>query len=431
MEEKKKQLLKRSLIIALIVLLVAFGWFRYKMQQVMKLKMQQQQAAMAVPEVVLDEVQEANISLDRAYVGKVEAIQTVNVVPSVVGKIAAVNFKEGSMVRAGQVLFTIEHNDYAATVALRRAQLAQAKANLANAQSYLKRMKTADPRSISAAEVDKAKADFLAAQANVASCQASLQIAEIDLARTSVRSPITGRIGKALLTKGNYVTPQSTPLAVVVQEDPVRVDFGMPYSQYLERIADFEKKGAVLRTKLRLSDGQEIEASGTRDFENNTVDPQTGTIAIRLQYSNKQGLLTPGSTVRVYTKTIHERLAKYIPQEAVMSDLQGDFVYVVDKSNNAAVRRVKLGDEYGNSRIVESGVETGEKVIVQGVQRVRPGAKVKVVANQKSKDTDAEKAKDSTLDLKPVNKKDAENAVQGADNARKVPAAMPTDTKQK
>jgi len=359
MEEKQKQgNTKRIAIIVIILLAAGCGWYWYRGMQAKKMQaMAAARAAMATPKVVLGEVEEANLSTEKEYVGSVEPIQTVNVVPSVVGKIAQVNFKEGSKVCAGQVLFTIEQKQYAATVALRKGQLAQAKAELANAESYLKRIKTADPRAISAADIDKANAAFLGAQAAVASAEATLQLAKIDMERTKVKSPITGRVGKALFTKGNYVTPQGSPLAVVVQEDPVRVTFSMPDRDYLDRLKEFEAAGSVFKTKLRLSNGDIIEATGTRDFENNTVDRKTGTIAIRLRYDNKQGLLIPGSMVRVITKPVEARLVRYIPQEAVLADAQGDYVYTVNAQGKAVIKRVVLGEEYGTARFVESGLE--------------------------------------------------------------------------
>ena len=403
--EKKQGSFMRLVLIMLVVALVAFGWHWNKTQQETKA---QQEAAMRAsqmkPIVVVGEIEEANLSTEKEYVGSVEPIQTVNIVPSITGKIDSVRFKEGSIVRAGQTLFVIEQKQYRATRDLKSAQLAQAKANLDNAASYLKRIKTADSRSISAAELDKANADFLAAQANLASAQASLDLAQLDLDRTSVKSPITGRIGKALFTKGNYVTPQSSPLAVVVQEDPIRVTFAMPDRDYLDIIDRFAAKGSVFKSRIRLSNGAEINLSGERDFENNAVDPKTGTVSVRLRYPNKDGKLIAGSMVRIVTEPVEPRLVKIVPQEAILADAKGDYVFVVTAQSTAEQRYVKLGDEFGNSREVTEGLETGEKVIVQGVLMVRAGSEVQVVEDQKNRSTAAEKAKESDLDIKPEQK---------------------------
>ena len=404
---KKKGGATRVIAIVLLVAAAAFGWYWNKGAQEKKVQQEAaMKAAQAAPIVVLGEVEEADLSTQKEYIGTVEPIQTVNVVPSVSGKIDAVNFKEGSIVRAGQVLFTLEQKQYVATRDLRRAQVEEAKANLVNAESYLKRIKTADPRSISASESDKANAAYLAAQAALASAEASLQIAQIDVDRTSVRSPITGRIGKALFTKGNYVKPDSSPLAVIVQEDPIRVSFAMPDRDYLNLIDSFSGRGSIFRTKITLSNGEVIEADGRRDYENNQVDQKTGTVAVRVRYSNRKGKLMPGALVRVAAKPVKTRLVKFIPQEAVLADAEGDYVYTVNENSEAVMKRVKLGDEYGSARFVEEGLEKGDKIVVQGIQMMRPGIKVQVAADQKSRDSAAEKAKESELDLKPA--KDAE-----------------------
>ena len=435
-QEKKKGGATR--FIAILLIIAAAGGFWYWNKGVQEKKAQQEaaaRAAQAAPIVVLGEVEEADLSTQKEYVGSVEPIQTVNVVPSVTGKIAAVNFKEGSIVHAGQVLFTIEQKQYKATRDLRKAQVEEAKANLVNAESYLKRVKTADQRAVSASESDKANAAYLAAQAALASAQASLQLAQIDVERTSVRSPITGRIGKALFTKGNYVKPDSSPLAVVVQEDPIRVSFSLPDRDYLGLLKNFNEAGSVFETKIKLSNGDEIEAKGMRDFENNQVDSKTGTVAVRLRYANKDGRLMPGALVRVSAKPVETRLVKYIPQAAILADAQGDYVFTVNDNQEAVVKRVKLGDEYGTARFVEEGLEKGDKIIVQGIQMVRQGVKVQVVENQKSRDTAAEKAKESELDLKPAKDGAKEEAKpeaaetgktdQKADQGKKVPAAIP------
>ncbi len=401
--EKKKGGATRIIAIVLIIAAAAFGWYWNKGAQEKKA---QQEAAMkaanAAPIVVLGVVEEADLSTQKEYVGTVEPVQTVNVVPSVSGKIDAVNFKEGSIVRAGQLLFTLEQKQYKATRDLRKAQVEEAKANLANAESYLKRVKTADQRAVSASESDKANAAYLSAKAALASAEASLQLAQIDVDRTSVRSPITGRIGKALFTKGNYVKPDSSPLAVVVQEDPIRVSFSMPDRDYLDLIDSFSRNGSIFKTTITLSNGEVIEAAGKRDYENNQVDSKTGTVAVRVRYDNKKGKLMPGALVRVAAKPVETRLVKFIPQEAVLADAQGDYVYIVNDKQEAVMKRVKLGDEYGSARFVEDGLEKGDKIIVQGIQMVRPGVKVQVVEDQKSRDSAAEKAKESELDLKPA-----------------------------
>jgi RND family efflux transporter MFP subunit len=403
----------RWIIIAIIVAAVIFGVKWYMGMQAMKGMMmaKQRQAAMnATPIVVLGEAQAADLANVHEYIGNVESIQTVAVKTQVSGQIVRVNFREGSIVRAGQTLFSIDSSQYAATAALRRAQISQAKAELDKAQKYLNRIKAADPRSVSATDLDTAQSTVLAAQASVAQAEASLKLAEIDLRHTRITAPITGRIGKALFTKGNYVTQSSTALATIVQMDPIRVTFNMPDRDYLDQIAQFKRPGAVFKTTLKLANGQEIAANGTRDFEDNQVSNNTGTLAIRIRYRNAQGLLIPGSMVRVSTQPVTRKMVTTIPQEAIQADAQGDFVYVVDSSNVAQLRRVQLGDEYGVSREIISGITAGEKIVVQGVQSVVPGKKVKPVKANNDSQSAAEQAKQSGSGAIVTTSKDSQGA---------------------
>lgn len=341
--------------------------------------------------VIIGEVTRADIANAREYIGNVESIQNVDVKPQAAGEIKSVNFKEGSMVRAGQLLFKIDDSQYAATVELRRAQIAQAKADLEKASKYLTRVKAADKRSISATDLDTAETNVLACQAAVAQANASLKLAEIDLRHTNVTSPISGRIGKAFFTKGNYVSLSSGALASIMQVDPIRVTFSVPDKDYLDQLALFRKNGSpVYKTQLTLSNGQVIRASGIRDFEDNEINSKTGSIAMRVRYNNVNGLLVPGSLVRVSTQSVVHKFVNLVPQEAIVSDTKGSFVYKVASDNTAAVCRVTLGSEYGVLREVTDGLSVGEKIVTAGTQSLRPGAKVRPVSAQNnSTGTDA------------------------------------------
>ncbi|HQA55403.1 MAG TPA: efflux RND transporter periplasmic adaptor subunit, partial [Synergistaceae bacterium] len=228
------------------------------------------------PAVVLYNVSEKTLSSSRSFIGRVEAIQSVSLRPQVSGEIMKVNFKEGSFVKAGQILFTIDSSNYQATVDLRRAELEQAQASLTKSEKYLARVKSADKRSISASDIDAAESAFLQAKAGVSQAKAALKLAEIDLAHTRILSPITGRTGAAAYTKGNYVTPASGALATIIQTDPVRVSFALPDKDYLDQLELFRKNGPVYRTTLVLSNGRELDIQGERDFESNKVDDRTG-----------------------------------------------------------------------------------------------------------------------------------------------------------
>ena len=317
---------------------------------------------------VLVQVQRAvsgDVTSSREYIGTVEAVQTVRLCPEVSARVAGVHFKEGAFVKEGAPLFTLEDAQFQATAALRKAELSRAEANLGRARKYLERLKAADRRSVPASDLDVAESDVKTAQAAVAEAKANLRLARIDLDHTKIAAPISGRIGRANFTKGNYVTPDSE-LAVIVQMDPIRVAFAMPDRDYLEERQAFAGDGDVYQAELRLADGTAYPFPGERDFEDNAMDPGTGTIALRLRFRNEGGALVPGAMVRVSLTPRDGRTGVLVPQTAIQSDLQGDFVYVV-QGDEAQVRRVAIGNERGRLRAVE-GVEAGETVVSQGLQ---------------------------------------------------------------
>ena len=351
------------------------------------------QQAAAEPVVIVKQVEKFDASsVPSEYVGRVESIQSVSVKPQISGEIAKVCFKEGSVVKAGQLLFQIDPKQYEATVQLRKAELQQAEANLVTAEKYYKRVTAASERAVSATDRDTAEGNFLQAKAAVAQAKAALKLAQIDLGYCRITSPITGKIGRALYTKGNYVTPQITELASIVQMDPIRVSYPLPDRDYLDQLSLFKEDGSIYNTSLILSNGEKYNVPGKRDFENNRVDQTTGTIMMRLRFANKEGMLIPGEMVRVFTKPVKSHIVNAVPQTAVMADEQGDYVYVINADNTARQARVTLGREFGELREVTSGVEAGENVAVAGLQRLRPGAKVRIETSADEKPADEKAA---------------------------------------
>ena len=366
----------RIVIILVIAAAAIYGYKAYTGKAANQAAMQQQ--PQAEPTVIVKQAEMADLSAQPSeYVGRVEAIQTVQVRPQISGEVSRVCFKEGSMVRAGQLLFEIDPAQYQATVQLRRAELEKANATLADAQKYFARVKAADARAVSAADKDTAESNVMQGTAAVSQCKANLRLAQINLDYCRITAPISGKIGIANFTKGNYVTPSTGALAQIVQMDPIRVSYSLPDRDYLDQIAQFQKNSAVYKTHLTLSNGHEITVSGQRDFEDNTVDQQTGTIMVRLRYDNSAGRLIPGEMIRVFTRSVNPDMRLVIPQAAVMADSQGDFVYVVGSDGTANMVRIKLGRENGDTREVTEGLKEGQTVVVEGLQMLRPGMKVK------------------------------------------------------
>ncbi len=392
--------------IALVVVIAAAAVYGYRTWSGGK-AVQQQTAQAAEPLVIVKPVEKADSSSQPSeYVGRVEAIQTVQVKPQISGEIAKVSFKEGSIVKAGQLLFQIDPAQYQATVALRRAELEKAEATLAEAEKYHKRVMAANDQAVSAADRDTAESSVLQGKAAVSQAKANLRLAEINLGYCRITAPITGKIGIANLTKGNYVTPSSGALATIVQMDPVRVSYTLPDRDYLDQLELFKKEGSVYKTKLILSNGSELDVPGQRDFEDNTVDQMTGTVMMRLRYTNDSGMLIPGEMVRVFTQPVKSRIVNVIPQTAVMADAEGDYVYVVEADNSVRDVRVKLGREMGTLREVVSGLKDGQNVVVAGLQNLRPGTKVRIDTSASANEATSNSVLDETSGAEIINSGD-------------------------
>lgn len=386
----------KAIVVIAIIVIIGFAAKGYLKSDAAIKNSQMQPPA---PAVVLYTVTEKDLSTSRSFIGKVEAVQTVSLKSQVSGEIVKVNFKEGSLVKAGQPLFTIDPSHYQATADLRKAELEQAQAGLVKAEKYLARVKAADARSISASDIDAAESAFLQAKAGVSQAKAVLKLAEIDLSHTRIISPITGQIGEATYTKGNYVTPASGGLASIVQMDPIRVSFAITDKDYLNQLEQFKKNGPVYQTSLVLSNGRELNIQGQRDFESNKVDERTGTLEMVIRFPNPEGILIPGSMVRIGTKPIDSDLSLIVPQESILADSQGNYVYTVDEKNIAHQTRIELGEEVGTMRKVVKGLKADDRVIRIGLQNVRPEAPVSPTQEETGNKTAAELAGQSEEEL--------------------------------
>ena len=308
-----------------------------------------------------------NFPTELNYMGTLDPIQTVHVTPEITARIDKVHFKEGAYVKAGSVLFSLESAQYQATVSLRKAELSKNNSNLDRAQKYLKRLQTADKRSIPAADIDAADCDVKQAQASIAESKANLQLAQIDVNRTKITAPITGRIGKAQQTKGNSVIA-GTFLAAIMQIKPIRVKLQISDKDFFK----FDIKN--FKAKIKLPDGKFYDEEGEFDFSNNTFDPTTGTMTAWWRLKNDDDKLIPGVTVNV-TLTLHDNQDRvFIPQSAKLTDSQGNYVYVI-KDDKAFLRRVTTGIEAGQE-IQVTGIEEGEFVVTEGTLYLFDGAEV-------------------------------------------------------
>lgn len=373
------KLKNRTIIRQVIILFLCgtIGWYlKGKLTPQMPMSMG---GAGGEPYVLVQNLEETDISIKQSYIGHVEAIKSVNLQPQVTGYVEKVLFQEGSLVNEGDILFIIEQKRYIATVELREAELAKAKANLVRIEKDYKRQASLNKQQFaSEAKLDIAYSDLLQAKAAIKQAQANLDLAKIDLDYTEIKAPITGYIGKALVTEGNYVSSITQNLARIVQVNPIRVTFSLTDKDFLNsKILKAQNGADAIRTELVLPNGQILENHLMSRFTDNEVNSETATIAVYAEYSNESNLLVPGNYVDVRVGPKDETKALLVPQAAIAQDEQGNYVVVVNDESIAEQKRVELGDTLGDSQVVKQGLNLGDKVIIQGLQKVRNGQKVK------------------------------------------------------
>ena len=336
-----------------------------------------------IPLVKTSKVKLENINPPDKYIGHIEAIESVKIIARVTGYLEKTNFKEGSIVKENQLLYVIEQPPYLARVSANRGLVEQAKADVFRANQKLSRLLAAQPESVPATDLDDAKAQKQYAAGVLQEAQANLKLALIDLDYTTIHAPITGRIGKTTYTKGNLVGPNSEALAEIMQMDPIRVVFSVTENNVplIEKILSEQRENESknnLAPEIRFPNGTKYHLRGKIDFIDNKVDPQTGTIAIWVEFKNPDGELIPGEYVTVLLTISEENLKITVPQVAVQIDNKGYFVFIVNKDNIVEERRIETDKMLGDKWVLTGGLKEGDTVIVQGIQKVKPGMKVNI-----------------------------------------------------
>ena len=327
------------------------------------------------PAVLVAPAQMKALSRQTELVGRVEAVEKVDLRARATGFLSARSFKEGDAVKSGQVLFEIEPEPFQAAVDQRQAQVAGAQAALENARLQLERgRELGRTNAIAQAQIDQRVADEARASASVKEAQAALEDAKIKLSYTQIRSPIDGRVGRAPISVGNLVGPDAGVLATVVRDDEVRVLFSVTQRDVLE--VRSRNNVASLVPRLRLADGRIYDKQGKLDFIDVTADSKTDGQIVRSTFPNPDHILTDGQTVRIVIEQEGGQQAVAIPQAAIAVDQTGQYVFVVNASNQAEQRRIKIGAQRDGLFAVEDGVRAGDLVVVQGLQRLRNGLTV-------------------------------------------------------
>ena len=335
------------------------------------------------PTVVTHRIEVLPIEAPDSFTATVEAIEGVEVQARIQGFIEEVLFTPGQMVKAGDQLFTIEPDQYNAEVSAAQASVAQAEAQRVRAQSEAARQQElVNRRATAEVNLEQAQADFRVAEANVTAAQAGLDLAEINQSYTTIVSPITGKIGRALITKGNFVGPSAGSLAQIVQLDPIRVVFSVPEQLLLDmQQSGVAKTGAETVTfNLMLANGTEYAQPGTLEYVDNQVDPATGSVAVRIVYQNPEAFLLPGQFVTMVIAEKDPKSLPVVPQTAVLQDREGRYVFVVKDDNTVAQTRITTGPRVETGWAVTEGLQGGEQVVIEGVQRLQNGMTVATAA---------------------------------------------------
>lgn len=340
----------------------------------------------AAPQVVVAQPVKKNVQEWDEYTGRFAAVEEVEIRARVSGYLTAVNFKDGQIVFKGDPLFVIDPRPYQAAADAARAGVAQAQASVQLTQRELDRARDLrQTQAVSQSVLDTRSQQLQAAQAQLLAAQAQMRAAELDLEFTSVKAPVTGRVSNHRVSVGNLVSggsAQSTLLTTIVSLDPIHFYFDADQASYLrytrqsrsgERVSSRDNANPVV---LALPDEQGFTHQGSIDFVDNQIDDGTGTIRARAVFDNPDMVLTPGlfARLRLVGRPNYDGLL--VPDAAIGTDQNRRFVYVLDKDNKATYRGVTTGPLVDGLRVIREGLSAGEKVVVAGLQRVKPGAPV-------------------------------------------------------
>lgn len=342
----------------------------------------------SVPQVEVVTLVAEELPISRTLVGRTIANHTVDIVARVTGTVLERPYKEGELVAAGDVLFRIDPQEFQATLESARAKVAQAQAQVSKAETDLKRIEPlAKAGAAPMADLDGTRTALLVAQADLRAAKAQVTRCELDLGYTTITAPFAGLAGKAAIDVGALVSPTGGQLCVLDQVDPIAVEFTMSERELLAFQADItnQRIRVVDRDQVTVSatlvDGETYPESGRLSFRSVRIKPETGTALLRAVFPNPKGALRSGQFVRVTLSGAVRLGALLVPQSAVIQAPTGNSVYVVKPDQTIEARTVTLGTWEGQRWLISDGLAAGDVVVTDGVQKVRPGAKVQIKAS--------------------------------------------------
>jgi len=340
------------------------------------------------PDISVVEVVQKDVPIYKNFVGQVYGYSDIPIRARVTGFLTGIHFDEGLRVKKGQLLYTVDPQEYQSKVATQQSHLAEAQTSLAKAESDLNRIKPlAEINAVSKSDLDAAQAEYDAALSYVNAMKSNLTFAKINLGYCWIKSPINGMIGKTSARIGEFVGQEPNPviLNTVSTIDTVRVEFFLPEADYIrlarvyKEIRDIDTKPVKSNRnnlKLILADGSTFKYTGFVNFINREVDPQTGSLLVQTTFPNTDRLLKPGQYAKVVVKMKEEKNAMLVPQRCVM-ELQGQHsVYVVGSDSIVNSKQIVTGERIGDMWMVKSGLQPGDKVVIDALQKVRTGLRV-------------------------------------------------------
>lgn len=361
-------------IIAIALLLGGFGVYKFVFANKGKINKK------AAPQVIIEPVGEEEILWTFEAPGRVVSKYQVKVLARISGYLKESYFKEGDYVKAGQNLFKIEPEEFSNAAQVAQANVKNIQAQLVYAEKQLKRAQELVKNDyISKAQYDEMLANRDSLVAQLASAKATNLDTNRILGYTDVKSPVDGRVGIITVTLGNYVSPTSGALTTINSMDPIYVTFPMDTGDFAQLMQIDKENHKNRKVELYFSSGVKYELDGTQDFHDNKVDETTGTVTMRATFANPKNILLHGEFVNVKLYSNNKIKAPVVPQVAIQENQAGKYVYTVDDNNIANLTYIKTGLQTGDNWVVKEGLKAGDRVVVDGLQKVVPGSPVQEI----------------------------------------------------
>lgn len=370
--------MKKNIIILIVIILAAVA-FRYGMSVYDGIKQNKMMKNKKPPAVTVAAIQTHDIIRSFEAPGRVVSKYQVNVMARIAGYLQKSYFKEGDFVKAGQTLFQIEPAEFSNAANVAKADVENTRAQLVYAEKQLARAKELVAKDyIAKSQYDNLLAQRDSLKAQLASAQARYNDSNRSLGYTHVKAPVDGRIGIITVTLGNYVTPSSGSLTTINSTNPIYVTFPLDSADFNSLSLADGSNNINRKTEIYFSNGEKYPLNGTQDFHDNKIDQSTGTVTMRATFENPNNQLLHGEFVTVKLYSNKPVKTPVVPQTAVLENQAGKYVYLIDKDNLPQLVYVKIGEQDGTNWIVNEGLKAGDKVVVDGLQKVIPGQPVTI-----------------------------------------------------